>query len=256
MKVKPKKALGQHFLNSPAIAQRIADAVDTSGCGGILEIGPGTGVLTEHLLKKPLPLWAFEVDTESVQYLHLHYPQWKGLLFEDFLQAEWRDEWPEQLAVAGNFPYNISSQIVFKILDWRAHIPTWTGMFQKEVADRLCAPEGNKTYGILSALLQNYYHVERLFIVDRGSFNPPPKVQSAVIRATKLPAEPEVDYEMLKKVIKTAFGQRRKTLRNALAIFGISDEKFQEWQIAGLRAEALSPLQFVELAKRMREEKG
>jgi 16S rRNA (adenine1518-N6/adenine1519-N6)-dimethyltransferase len=222
--VKPKKHLGQHFLEDLSIAQRIVDALQPPpDCRAVIEIGAGMGVLTQFLVQKPdFQLFVAEIDSESVAYLHKHYPDLKPYLREaDFLTMSidaWigRDSSPT-LAVIGNFPYNISSQIFFKVLDHKDRIVEVVGMLQKEVAERLASPAGSRDYGILSVFLQAYYKVEYLFTVEPDVFNPPPKVRSGVIRLTRnevlaLPC----DEQKFRNVVKTAFSQRRKTLRNAL----------------------------------------
>lgn len=226
--VRAKKALGQHFLNDPYVCQRIAGSLDLQGFAPeagpvpVLEVGPGTGVLTQHLLENPrICLYAVEIDRESVAYLQTHFPQLSPrLLGGDFLAMKAFPQllaMPEEFCLIGNFPYNISSQIFFKVLEWRARIPQVVGMIQKEVADRLSASPGTKAYGILSVLLQAWYDIEYLFTVPPGAFVPPPKVNSAVIRLRRNGRQAlGCDEEKLKTVVKTAFNQRRKTLRNSL----------------------------------------
>lgn len=256
MKVRPKKHLGQHFLKDPAIAERIAEAVPWDEAFPIVEIGPGTGALTQPLHSKwGDRLWLLDIDPESVQYLKLHFPDIQShILEEDFLKWLPIQTDHSSLHVVGNFPYNISSQIVFSILEHREKVISITGMFQKEVAQRLCSPPGGKTYGILSVLLQCYFDVEYLFTVKEGVFHPPPKVKSGVIRALKkrdltLP----VDYDFLKKVVKAAFNQRRKTLLNALQLFNVPKSVFERNQFAKLRAEQLSVSDFIDLAVFIKE---
>jgi 16S rRNA (adenine1518-N6/adenine1519-N6)-dimethyltransferase len=251
MGVRAKKHLGQHFLKDENIASRIADSLSLEGYQHVLEIGPGMGVLTKFLLKKNCKVWVVEIDTESIDYLKNHYLHLSDRMFsEDFLKMNLPEVFHgEPLAVIGNFPYNISSQIVFKTLENREYIPEFSGMFQKEVAQRIAAGPGSKTYGILSVLTQAFYDVSYLFTVPPSVFDPPPKVDSGVIRLTrkddfKLP----VDETFFFKVVKTAFNQRRKTLRNSLKSFQISD-KLKEDVIFALRPEQLSVQQFVELSK-------
>lgn len=215
--VRPKKALGQHFLTDQGVAQAIVAALRSHG--PVLEVGPGTGVLTRYLLQDPaLQLKVVEIDTESVRYLLEHYPRLAPNLYEaDFLQMDLHRLFQSQFALIGNFPYNISSQIFFKVLDAKEQIPEVVCMIQKEVAERLAAGPGSKTYGILSVLLQTWYDIEYLFTVGEGAFVPPPKVKSAVIRLTRnARATLSCDEDLFKKVVKTTFNQRRKTIRNSL----------------------------------------
>ena len=230
MEVRAKKALGQHFLTDLSIAQRIAEALLVP-CPGMqeqhgpsmplpaLEIGPGMGVLTQYLLQRPeVDLRMVEIDTESVNYLLVHFPQVNGRLLEaDFLKLKLEKFFSGQFAVVGNFPYNISSQIFFKVIDNRNRVPQVVCMIQKEVAERIAEKPGTKTYGILSVLLQAWYDIEYLFTVGEGAFNPPPKVKSAVIRLVRNSrTELGCDESLFKTVVKTGFNQRRKTLRNSL----------------------------------------
>lgn len=250
--VKPKKALGQHFLTDLDVARRIAETVDTEPYQSlpILEVGPGTGVLTQFLMQTGRELKVVEIDTESVDYLHTEYP---GLDVEeaDFLTMDLSALFGgREFVLTGNYPYNISSQIFFKMLDYKELIPMCTGMLQREVAQRLCAGPGSKTYGILSVLLDVWYDREYLFTVSEHVFNPPPKVKSGVIRLkrngrTELPCR----WEGLRTVVKTAFGQRRKTLRNSLS--GILPPGFDLGDLGGLRPEQLDTEQFIELASRL-----
>ena len=256
MKVKPKKHLGQHFLNDIIIAQKIADSLIGNSYKKVLEIGPGTGVLTQYLLKKEYETHVIEIDAESVIYLNKNFPQLKNkILATDFLKIELSEFFQEPIAIIGNFPYNISSQIVFKTIENRKMIPEFAGMFQKEVALRIAADPGSKTYGIISILTQVYYDVEYLFTVPPHVFNPPPKVDSGVIRLTRkkdftLP----IDEEFFRKVVKTAFNQRRKTLRNSLKSFNLSD-KLREDSIFAQRPEQLSVTQFIKLAQLIEKDK-
>lgn len=248
-KVRAKKHLGQHFLKDEEVAERIADTLSLNRYENVLEIGPGMGVLTKYLLKKPIKTYVCEIDTESVAYLQAHYLQLSDrILEEDFLKYNLKKTFKdEQFAIIGNFPYNISTQIVFKTIEMRDQIPEFSGMFQKEVAQRICAPHGNKTYGILSVLTQVFYEAEYLFTVPPEVFNPPPKVNSGVMRLIRkedytLPC----DEKLFFRVVKTAFQQRRKTLRNSLKTFNLSDN-LKEDTIFGLRPEQLSVQGFVDL---------
>ena len=217
MEVRAKKALGQHFLTDQKVARAIVNALH----GGlpVLEVGPGMGVLTQYLLEREdIDLRLVEIDSESVEYLLTHFQGMQGRLMEaDFLSLKLEKIFPEQLAIIGNFPYNISSQIFFKVLDYKDRIPEVVGMVQKEVAERLAEGPGSKTYGILSVLLQAWYDIEYLFTVGSGCFAPPPKVESAVIRLKRNSRTSlGCDEALFKTVVKTAFGQRRKMMRNPL----------------------------------------
>ena len=256
MTVRAKKFLGQHFLKDESIANKIADSLSLEGYQHILEIGPGMGMLTKYLLKKGKTIWVVEIDRESIAYLKTHYLHLsERIIEEDFLKMDLSTYFKDQpLAIIGNFPYNISSQIVFKAIENREKIPEFSGMFQKEVAQRICGKPGNKTYGILSVLTQAFYDAEYLFTVDPSVFNPPPKVDSGVLKLTRkknytLP----VDTAFFFRVVKTAFNQRRKTLRNSLKSFDISD-KLKEDVIFALRPEQLSVQQFIELTKSLAED--
>ncbi len=250
MKVRPKKHLGQHFLTDLNIAKKIADSLTEKGYNKVLEIGPGTGVLTQFLLKKDFETFVVEIDLESVSYLEKHYPTLdKHIISTDFLKLSLEDYFDSDFAVIGNFPYNISSQIVFKALENKELIPEFAGMFQKEVAMRIAAKPGSKTYGILSVLTQAFYDVEYLFTVPPHVFKPPPKVDSGVIRLIrKKDISLPIEESFLRKIVKTAFNQRRKTLRNSLKSFDLS-KKLQEDAIFALRPEQLSVEQFIELAQ-------
>ncbi|MEN8185688.1 MAG: 16S rRNA (adenine(1518)-N(6)/adenine(1519)-N(6))-dimethyltransferase RsmA [Bacteroidota bacterium] len=251
MNVKAKKHLGQHFLKDESIAKKIADTLTGEGYNDVLEIGPGMGVLTKYLLEKDFTTSVIEIDRESVEYLKVHYLNLANRIYsKDFLKMDLKEIFNEKpFAIIGNFPYNISSQIVFKTLENKERIPEFSGMFQKEVAKRIAEKPGSKTYGILSVLTQAYYDVEFLFTVPPSVFNPPPKVDSGVIRLIrkenyKLP----VDETLFKKVVKTAFNQRRKTLRNSLKSFQLSD-KLKEDAIFAMRPEQLSVQEFVSLTQ-------
>ena len=227
MEVRAKKALGQHFLTDQRIAQAIVDSLQPSSFSGLslespfptLEVGPGMGVLTQYLLQREdIDLKMVEIDGESVEYLLSHFPDIQGKLLQaDFLTLKLEKLFPEKFAIIGNFPYNISSQIFFKVLDYKDSVPCVVGMVQKEVAERIAEGPGSKTYGILSVLLQAWYDIEYLFTVGSGCFAPPPKVESAVIRLTRNSrTELGCDEKLFKAIVKTAFGQRRKMMRNPL----------------------------------------
>ena len=251
MKVRAKKSLGQHFLTNEGIARRIADAlvVDNGAKLNTLEVGCGTGALTRHLLQRnDLCLKGIEIDDESIEYLRENLPAiMPNLYAADFLKTDLRKIFPDgDFAVIGNFPYNISSQIFFKILDYRESVPQVVGMLQKEVAERLASGPGNKSYGILSVLLQAWYDIEYLFTVGEHEFSPPPKVKSAVIRLRRNSrTELGCDEANFKTVVKTAFNQRRKTIRNSLKPLGVEVPE----QFAGLRPEQLSVEEFITLCK-------
>lgn len=247
--VRAKKHLGQHFLRDENIAKKIADTLTLQGYKDVLEIGPGMGVLTKYLLKKDIKTHVIEIDTESVEYLKSNYLNLSDRIYEkDFLKYDLTEIFKEQpFAIIGNFPYNISSQIVFKTLEMRHQIPEFSGMFQKEVAQRICSKEGSKIYGILSVLTQAFYDAEYLFTVPPSVFNPPPKVDSGVLLLKRkenfsLPC----DEALFFKVVKTGFQQRRKTLRNSLKTFNLSDN-LKANAIFGQRPEQLSVAQFIEL---------
>ena len=251
--VRAKKHLGQHFLKDEEVAERIAESLSYKGYKYVLEIGPGMGVLTKYLLNKEPELHVIEIDTERVAYLNEHYPKLQGKIHEqDFLKYDISTVFKgEQFAIIGNFPYNISSQIVFKMLELREYIPEFSGMFQKEVAQRMCEKEGSKTYGILSVLVQAFYEAEYLFTVPPSVFNPPPKVDSGVLRFVRkenftLPC----DEKLFFRVVKTAFQQRRKTLRNSLKVFHLPED-LKEDGIFGQRPEQLSTAQFIELTQKI-----
>ena len=247
--VKAKKYLGQHFLNDENIAKKIVDTLTLKGYNSILEIGPGMGVLTKYLLQKDIKTYVIEIDSESVGYLKANFLNLADRIIEkDFLKYDLNKVFKEEpFAIIGNFPYNISTQIVFKALEMRHQIPEFSGMFQKEVAERICEKEGSKKYGILSVLTQAFYDAEYLFTVPPQVFNPPPKVESGVLRLTrkedyKLPCGEALFF----KVVKTAFQQRRKTLRNSLKTFNLSDN-LREDVIFGKRPEQLSVSEFIKL---------
>jgi len=252
-KVKAKKHLGQHFLKDESIAQAIADTLSLKGYNDILEIGPGMGVLTKYLLAKDTTTYVIEIDAESVTYLDENYPKLKNrIISKDFLKYNINEIFEgKQFAIIGNFPYNISTQIVFKALEMRKQIPEFSGMFQKEVAERICEKKGTKAYGILSVLAQAFYDAEYLFTVDETVFIPPPKVKSGVLRLRRkedftLPCSEKLFFT----VVKTAFQQRRKTLRNSLKTLNLSDN-LREDTIFDLRPEQLSVTEFIGLTQKI-----
>jgi 16S rRNA (adenine1518-N6/adenine1519-N6)-dimethyltransferase len=248
MNVRAKKHLGQHFLNDKNVCSKIADSYSGHrDCRTVLEIGPGMGALTEFLIKNELDVSVMEVDKESVDYLLENFQSLNGRIFnDDFLKCALTDYMgSKEFAVVGNFPYNISSQILFKCLEYRNHIPEIMGMFQKEVAMRIAEPPGSKQYGILSVLMQTYYHIEYCFTVDEHVFIPPPKVKSGVIRCIRNERDTlPVDEELYKQVIKTSFNQRRKTIRNSIK--SLIGEPFEDQKLS-LRPEVLSVEDFIEL---------
>jgi len=225
--VRAKKNLGQHFLKDKDIAKRIVDSLQNKNLSKVLEIGPGMGVLTQFLLQdSSFETSVVEIDRESVEYLNQHFPEIKDrIISDDFLQLNLHTYFDEPFAIIGNFPYNISSQIFFKVLEYRNQIPEVVGMLQKEVAERLAAGPGSKTYGILSVFLQAYYDIEYLFTVDEDQFIPPPKVKGGVIRITRNEKEHlDCDEKLFKSIVKMAFNQRRKTMRNSLKTMITTDE--------------------------------
>lgn len=258
--VKPKKNLGQHFLTDLSIAKRITDTVDACPEIPVLEIGPGMGVLTQYLVEKPRVVKAVEIDAESVAYLYERFPKLhENILGEDFLQMDLTQIFDgKQFVLTGNYPYDISSQIFFKMLDYKDLIPCCTGMIQREVALRMASAPGSKAYGILSVLIQAWYDVEYLFTVDENVFNPPPKVKSAVIRMTRNDVtDIGCDEQLFKRVVKTVFNQRRKMLRVSLRqIFnnGKPTDGFYEQDIMTKRPEQLSIPQFVKLTNMVEEQ--
>ena len=258
MYVKAKKSLGQHFLKDLDIAQKIAETIETQelpegakewGDIPVLEVGPGMGVLSQFLMKSGRTVKAVELDTESVEFLHKVYPD-LNVIEADFLKMNLDEVYPSEFALIGNYPYNISSQIFFKVLDYKEKIPVVAGMLQKEVAQRICSAPGSKVYGILSVLLQAWYDCQYLFDVQPGVFAPPPKVTSGVIRLVRnTRKELGCDEKLFKNVVKTSFGQRRKTLRNSLA--GLIPLNSSLWQepIMSRRPETLSVEEFITLTK-------
>lgn len=259
--VSAKKHLGQHFLRDENIAQKIANTLTLQGYKEVIEIGPGMGVLTKYLIQKDINLIAMDIDTESVEYLKTTFTSQHSELLKtkkfqvveaDFLKIDLSDYFRDTpFAITGNFPYNISTQIVFKALEWRHQIPEFTGMFQKEVAQRICEKPGSKAYGILSVLVQAFFSAEYLFTVPPGVFSPPPKVDSGVLRLIRkeiftLPC----NEKMFFTVVKTSFNQRRKTLRNSLKSFALS-ENLKEDTIFDKRPEQLSFENFIELTQKI-----
>ena len=275
MEVRAKKALGQHFLTDQNIAKSIVAALQLPAAGGkavasegkvnaevasvpsvqltteqparmkVLEIGPGMGVLSQYLLqRKDVDLRMIEIDDESVEYLESHFPQAHGrVIFGDFLKLDIDELFPEEFHVIGNFPYNISSQIFFRIIDYRNRIPQTVCMIQKEVAERIAEKPGSKTYGILSVLLQAWYDIEYLFTVGSGAFAPPPKVQSAVIKLTRnRRTSLGCDENAFKNIVKTAFGQRRKTLRNSLKPIIAAKATKEGWNTEALTSFTSAPV--------------
>ena len=256
MSVKPKKHLGQHFLRDENIARKISETLQPNGrYKKVLEVGPGMGVLTKYLLENKLfETSVVEIDRESVAYLEEYYPELKyRIISKDFLKINLEEIFDEPFALIGNFPYNISSQILFKILDHRDLIPEAAGMFQKEVAQRIAAKPGSKTYGILSVLTQAWYKIDYLFSVSEHVFSPPPKVKSAVIRLERNETKKlDCDEKLFVEVVKAGFNQRRKTLRNALHPFEIipgneGNEYFTK------RAEQLTVQDFIQLTLLVRK---
>jgi 16S rRNA (adenine1518-N6/adenine1519-N6)-dimethyltransferase len=248
--VKAKKNLGQHFLTDLSVAQKIADTLIEYREKPVLEIGPGMGVLTQYLIADGHDLKVVELDRESVEYLGEHYPELDGrIISADFLKLDLKEVFGEnEFCVIGNYPYNISSQILFKVLDYKDQIPCCSGMFQREVAQRVAAPPGSKTYGILSVLLQAWYDIEYLFTVPEHVFNPPPKVKSGVIKLTRNGVtDLGCDEHLFKNVVKTSFGQRRKTLRNSLRGMVGGNAEVLAQPVFGMRPEQLSVAQFIEL---------
>lgn len=248
--MRAKKSYGQHFLNSEMISERIANSLElTKTYKHVLEVGPGKGMLTKYLLDKDYTLKVVEADKDMVAFLNYNYPQLSdNIIFKDFLKLKLVEEMGENFAIIGNFPYNISSQIVFKMLDYRPFVPELVGMFQREMAQRIVAPPGNKTYGVISVLTQAFYDGELLFDVSPESFDPPPRVMSAVIRLTR-----KADYENLgcnhklfRQIVKMSFGQRRKMLRNTMKSF-IKGHPMLEGDLFRERPEQISVQGFIDL---------
>ncbi len=256
--VRPKKNLGQHFLTDLGIARRIADTVDACPDIPVLEIGPGMGVLTQYLVEKPREVRAVEIDAESVSYLHERFPKLRdNIIGEDFLRMDLNRLFDgRQFVLTGNYPYDISSQIFFKMLDYKELIPCCTGMIQREVAERIASKPGTKQYGILSVMIQAWYDTEYLFTVDEHVFNPPPKVKSAVIRMTRNGVtDLGCDERLFKRVVKTVFNQRRKMLRVSLKpLFGkdnMPGADFFSDDIMTRRPEQLTVAEFVGLTNKV-----
>jgi 16S rRNA (adenine1518-N6/adenine1519-N6)-dimethyltransferase len=248
-RVQPKKNLGQHFLKDQGIAAKIASSLTGQGYDSVLEIGPGTGILTGFLIERGFADFrVVEIDHESVNYLHEHFPDLKNILTGDFLAMDIDRYFSGKMAITGNFPYNISTQIMFKVLNHRDKVMEVTGMLQKEVAERICAGPGSRTYGILSVLLQAYYKAEYLFTVPEHVFVPPPRVKSGVIRLSRNNVQQlDCDEVLFLRVVKACFNQRRKTLKNSVkSAFELKNYDYPE---LGLRPEQLSVDQFVKLTK-------
>jgi len=248
-KVQPKKNLGQHFLKDIGIASKIAASITGDGYGTVLEIGPGMGILTGFLMERGFSDFrVIEIDNESVHYLKTHFPELNDIITGDFLSIDIDSFFPGKMGIIGNFPYNISTQILFKVLKHREKVVEIAGMLQKEVAERICAGPGSKTYGILSVLLQAFYKTEYLFTVPEHVFSPPPKVKSGVIRLIRNDVKNlDCDEILFFRVVKACFNQRRKTLRNSVrAAFELKRDDYFEF---GLRPEQLSVDQFVQLTR-------
>ena len=246
-RIRPKKNLGQHFLKDKGIASRVASSLTGTGCNSVLEIGPGSGILTEYLLERNFDDFRIiEIDNESVHYLKERFPGFTNIIRGDFLTMNIDDYFEGKLAIIGNFPYNISSQILFRVLEYRNKVIEVCGMFQKEVAERICSAPGSKTYGILSVLIQAYYTAEYLFTVPEHVFAPPPKVKSGVIRLKRNKvSELGCNEPLFFRVVKAAFNQRRKMLRNSVkAVFQLKSEDYVDF---GLRPEQLSVDGFINL---------
>jgi 16S rRNA (adenine1518-N6/adenine1519-N6)-dimethyltransferase len=246
-RVYAKKNLGQHFLKDEAIARKISDTLTGIGYSTVLEIGPGMGVLTKYLIERGFKdFHVIEIDNESVHFLKANFPELKNIITGNFLSMDIDQYFDNKMAIIGNFPYNISTQILFKVLKHKEKVVEISGMLQKEVAERICAGPGSKTYGILSVLLQAYYKTEYLFTVPEHVFSPPPKVKSGVIRLTRNSTEHlGCDENLFMRVVKACFNQRRKTLRNSVrAVFELKRDDYHEF---GLRPEQLSVSQFVQL---------
>lgn len=249
--VKPKKFLGQHFLKDLDIAKRIADTLDDFSDVPVIEVGPGMGVLTQFLIEKNRNLTVVEIDRESVPYLESHFPSLRKNIIEgDFLKLDLKNIYSDKFCVIGNYPYNISSQIFFKVLEYKDQIPCCAGMLQKEVAERIAAPPGSKTYGILSVLLQAWYDIEYLFTVSEKVFDPPPRVKSAVIKLVRNNRQTlECDEKLFKTVVKTSFNQRRKTLRNSMKPLLGKDCAAYSDAIFDKRPEQLAVADFIRLTQ-------
>lgn len=252
-KVRAKKRFGQHFLTDEKIAKKIADSITLEGYENVLEIGPGMGMLTKYLIEKPIELRVVELDRDSVEYLQAHYLKLSDkIISADFLREDLSKYFNgDKFAIIGNFPYNISSQILFKALEYRDQVPEIAGMFQKELAQRIASPHGNKTYGVISVLLQAFYDIEYLFTVHENVFNPPPKVKSAVIRLRRNEKKYlGCDEKLFIRVVKQSFSTRRKTLRNCLKSMQPNEEAMAT-DYMSKRAEQLSVEDFIKLTKIM-----
>jgi 16S rRNA (adenine1518-N6/adenine1519-N6)-dimethyltransferase len=255
--LKAKKSYGQHFLNNTHYASRIAEGLVQLGdtYRKVLEVGPGKGMLTQFLLERDLDFYAVEADPDMVYYLHQHYPHLHSrVVLANFLKLDLKSLMEgEPFGLIGNFPYNISSQILFKMIEYRAFIPEMVGMFQKEVAERVIAPPGNKTYGVISVLVQAYYDGEYLFHVSRGNFSPPPKVQSGVIRLSRKPQlQLDCDEKLFRRVVKQAFSQRRKMLRNTMKAFLKGSELLKD-DFFDQRPERLSVEDYIQLTRQVED---
>lgn len=247
--VRPKKHFGQHFLVDRGIARKIAASLKAENCDSVLEIGPGKGILTGFLMERNFADFrVVEIDSEAIAFLEQSMGDRLNIIKGDFLKLDIPALFPGKVAITGNFPYNISSQILFRLLQFRDRVPELTGMFQREVAQRICAEPGSKIYGILSVLVQAYYRTESLFTVSEKVFYPPPKVKSAVIRLTRIKdRNPDCDTDLFFKVVKTCFNRRRKTIRNSLrAAFTFESDDFM---LLTMRPEQLSVEQFTDLTK-------
>lgn len=247
--VRAKKNLGQHFLKDEGIARRIADTIDGFADLPVIEVGPGTGMLTRFLLEKERDLKVVEIDLESIDYLNQHYPELEGrIIQQNFLTLDFAQHFDGPLCVIGNYPYNISSQIFFKVVDNKELVPCCTGMIQKEVAERMAASPGSKAYGILSVLLQAWYDIEYLFTVNEGAFIPPPKVKSAVVRLTRNErTKLDCNESLFKSVVKSCFNQRRKMIRNSIRAVLPEGAVLPDHPLLTKRPEQLSISQFEEL---------
>jgi 16S rRNA (adenine1518-N6/adenine1519-N6)-dimethyltransferase len=257
-KVRPKKFLGQHFLHDQQVAKKIVDGLQISSNQTVLEIGPGMGVLTKFLVQNDaMDLRLVEIDRDSVAYLKKHYPSLSDRIIEgDFLELDLKEISSERLSIIGNFPYNISSQIFFQVLEHRGIVDQVVCMLQKEVADRIASKEGNKTYGILSVLLQAFFDIQYLFKVSPGVFTPPPKVMSAVIRLKRNSVRQlDCNEVLFFQVVKQGFSNRRKTLRNALKNLNLTPE-VASLALLDKRAEQLSVASFIELTKAIEQSRG
>ena len=255
--VKPKKFLGQHFLTDLSVAQRIANTIDVCPELPVLEVGPGMGVLTQYILKKSREFKVVEIDFDSVPYLHEHFPELGDNIIEgDFLQMNLREVFDgHPFVLTGNYPYNISSQIFFKMIENRDLIPCCTGMIQKEVAERMAASPGSKTYGVLSVLVQAWYDVEYLFTVPETVFNPPPKVKSAVIRLMRNEKSAlGCDEQLFRRIVKTVFTMRRKMMRNGMKQILGKDSSLLTDSVFTQRPEQLSVQDYIDLTNRVEAE--